>query len=86
MERKYKFVSNRTLKNSREEEKGKMRVFVKVDSDVAETNYRCPECGFEEHVEIEWKRPFSVRCSKCGFVMRLPKLKDEIKREKKKKA
>lgn len=84
MERKYRFVSNRILKNSKEEENGRMRVLVKVDSDTAETDYECPECGFKEHVEPEWKRPFSVTCSKCGFLMRLPKLKDEIKREKKK--
>ncbi len=84
MERKYRFVSNRILKNSKGEEKGRMRVVVKVNSDIAETDYECPECGFNEHVELEWKRPFSVKCSKCGFLMRLPRLKDEIKREKKK--
>ncbi|MCK4532015.1 MAG: hypothetical protein KAT94_04040 [Candidatus Aenigmarchaeota archaeon] len=83
MERKYRFVSSRILKNSKEEEKGRMRVLVKTDSDIAETDYECPECGFKEHVEPEWERPFSVKCSKCGFVMKMPKLKDEMKREKK---
>ena len=83
MERKYRFVSSRILKNSKEEEKGRMRVLVKTDSDTAETDYECPECGFKEHVEPEWERPFSVKCSKCGFVMKMPKLKDEMKREKK---
>ncbi|MEE9323756.1 MAG: hypothetical protein V3U72_04380 [Candidatus Aenigmarchaeota archaeon] len=84
MERKYRFVSNRILKNSEGEEKGRMRVLIKVDSDIAETDYECPGCGFKEHVEPEWERPFSVKCSKCGFLMKLPKLKDEMKREKKK--
>jgi len=84
MERKYRFISNRILKNSREEERGRMRVLVRVDSDIAETDYECPECGNKEHTEPEWKRPFSVKCSKCGFLMKLPKLKDEMKREKKK--
>lgn len=84
MERKYRFMSNRILKNSNQEEKGKMRVLVKRDSDIAETDYECPQCGFKEHVEPEWKRPFSVKCSKCDFIMKLPKLKDEMKREKKK--
>lgn len=83
MERKYRFVSSRILKNSKEEEKGRMRVLVKTDSDIAETDHECPECGFKEHVEPEWERPFSVKCSKCGFVMKMPKLKDEMKREKK---
>jgi predicted RNA-binding Zn-ribbon protein involved in translation (DUF1610 family) len=84
MERKYRFISNRVLRNSREEEKGRIRVLVKIGSDTAETDYECPECGHKEHLEPEWKRPFSVTCSKCGFVMRLPRLKDEMKREKKK--
>ena len=84
MERKHRFVSNRIMKNSKGEETGRMRVLVKVNSDVAETDYQCPECGFEGHTEVEWKRPFAVKCSKCSFLMRLPRLKDEIKREKKK--
>jgi len=83
MERKYRFVSNRVLKDSKEEEKGRIRVFVRTGSDIAETDYECPECGFKEHVKSEWKKPFSVTCSKCGSVMRLPKLKDEMKKEKK---
>jgi len=82
MERKYRFISNRILKNSKGKETGKMRVVVKVGSDTAEVDYTCPECGFSEHTEKPWKRPFSVKCSKCGFIMRLPRLKDEIKREK----
>lgn len=85
MERKYKFVSNRTLKNKTEQETGKMRVLVRTGSDTAEVDYTCPECNNSEHVEQEWKRPFAVRCSKCDLNMKLPKLKDEIKREKKKK-
>lgn len=84
MERKFRFVSNRILKDKADQEKGRMRVLVRTGSDIAETDYECPECGFKERVETEWRRPFSVRCSKCGFLMRLPKLKDEIKREKKK--
>lgn len=84
MERKYKFVSNRVLKNKSEEETGKMRVLVRTGSDMAEVDYTCPECKNTDHAETEWRRPFSVRCSKCSFSMKLPKLKDEIKREKKK--
>ena len=84
MERKFKFVSNRIIKNKNEEETGRMRVIVRTGSETAEVDYECPECSFKEHIETEWKRPFSVRCNKCGFLLRLPKLKDEIKREKKK--
>jgi RNase P subunit RPR2 len=81
--RNYRFISNRILKNSRGEEKGRMAVRVKAGSDMAEVIYTCPECGHSERTEQPWKRPFSVKCSKCGSLMRLPKLKDEIKKEKK---
>ncbi|MCK5023776.1 MAG: hypothetical protein KAS04_06375 [Candidatus Aenigmarchaeota archaeon] len=84
MERKYKFVSNRVLKNKAEEEKGKMRVLVKAGTDVATVYYTCPECGFSERLDTGWERPFALRCSKCDFNMKLPKLKDEMKREKNK--
>jgi len=84
MERKYRFVSNRILRNKAGEEKGKMRVLIKTGSDTAEVDYSCPECGFSEHRETEWHRPFSVKCGKCEFLMKLPRLKDEIKRDKKK--
>jgi len=79
----YKYVTNRTLKNKAGEEKGKIKVLVPNDSDTAQVEYVCPECGFSEHKEQEWKRPFVVKCGKCGVSMKIPKLKDEIKREKK---
>ncbi|MBN2043278.1 MAG: hypothetical protein JW754_05755 [Candidatus Aenigmarchaeota archaeon] len=81
--RKYKYVTNRAARNKAGEEAGSIRVLVKTGSDMAETDYTCPECTHSEHVEKEWKRPFSVKCSKCGYTMRLPKLKDELKRDKK---
>lgn len=83
MESKYRFVSNRVMKNSKDEDKGKMRIMVPNGSDTAQVDYVCPECGLSKHVETEWARPFSVKCSKCGFVLKLPRLKDEIKKEKK---
>lgn len=84
MERKYRFVSNRRTKNKAGEEKGRMRVLVRTGSDTAEVDYTCPECGFSEHVNTDWKRPFSVKCSKCGFLIKLPRLKDQMRRERKK--
>ncbi len=85
MERKYRFVTNRVLKNSKGEEKGRLKVMVKTGSDTAGTDYTCPECGHSEHVEITFVRPFKVRCSECGLLMKVSKLKDDIKREKKRK-
>jgi predicted RNA-binding Zn-ribbon protein involved in translation (DUF1610 family) len=80
----FRYVTNRTVKNKAGEDQGKIKVLVKADSDTAEVDYVCPECGNSDHAEEEWKRPFSVSCSKCGFVIKLPRLKDEIKKDKKK--
>ena len=81
---KFRYVTNRVVVNKAGEEKGRIKVIVKEGSDVAETDYVCPECGFSGNAKPEWKRPFSVKCSKCGFLIKLRRLKDEIKREKKK--
>ncbi len=77
----FKYITNRVLRDKAGEEKGKLRVVVRNESDTAEVDYVCPECGFSEHVETPWERPFSVKCSKCGFLMKPPKMKSEIKRE-----
>ncbi len=71
-------ISNRAGK-----ENGRLRIRVPKDSDTAEGDYLCPECGSQGRVSQEWKRPFMVKCGKCGFLMRVSKLKDKIKREKK---
>ncbi|UCD07566.1 MAG: hypothetical protein JSW41_01165 [Candidatus Aenigmatarchaeota archaeon] len=78
----FKYITNRTLLNVVGEESGNIAVLVRNDSDEADVRYRCPECGFSEQTRKPWKRPFSVKCSKCGFLIRLPRLKDEVKREK----
>ena len=75
----YKYMSNRTVANKNGEENGKLRVLVKNDSDMAEVDYVCPECSDSRHLEKPWKRPFNVKCEKCGFLMRLPKLKGKVK-------
>ncbi len=78
----FRFVSNRTVRNKEGQETGKMKVLVKTGSELAEVDYKCPECFFEEHATPVWVRPFSFNCTKCGFKMNLPKLKEEMKKEK----
>jgi len=78
----YKYVTNRTVKNKGGEDKGKIKVLVPADSDKASVDYVCPECGFSEHEEQPWERPFVVICSKCNTKIKIPKLKEEIKKEK----
>lgn len=62
-----------TLRNL--ENGGRIRVLVISGETNATAEYICPKCG---HYGIEvkiWKRPFSVRCEKCGKVIKVPKLK-----------
>jgi len=79
----FKYITNRTLQSSKGREDGRIKVLVRQESDNAEVDYICPECGKSEHTEQAWRRPFSVKCGGCGFLMRLPKLREEVKKEKK---
>lgn len=82
----YKYITNRTVANKAGKEAGRIKACVKSDSDTAEIDYICAECGKSEHTSQPFRRPFSVKCRECGYLMRVSKIKDEIKREKKKKA
>ncbi|MBI4163809.1 MAG: hypothetical protein HY512_03025 [Candidatus Aenigmarchaeota archaeon] len=80
----FSVVSNRTLKNKKGEDAGRLKVLVRTGTTVAETSYKCPECFHEEQLNLEWQRPLVVTCSKCANKIKMEKLKDEIKKEKKK--
>lgn len=80
----YSYITNRTLHNNAGEEKGKIAILVRTGSTNAEYKYVCPECGDQRDGQQEFHRPIAVRCQKCGHLMKLPKLKDELKKEKKK--
>ena len=72
------YHTNRSIKP-----KGRIRVLARKDK-VAMTEYECPKCGHKDYSESEWKRPFAVKCSSCGFRITVPKLKQQVKRERKK--
>ncbi len=80
----FRYITNRTLQDETGKERGRIAVAVRADSDEADVRYTCPQCQHSEQTRKEWKRPFSVKCSKCGFLIKLPRLRDEIKREKRK--
>ncbi len=80
---KYRFVCNRKVENKAKELTGRVKVYVPKEENTVYGEYTCAECGHKGKVEQEWKRPFNVKCEKCGFLMRVPKLKDQVKREKK---
>ena len=71
----FKYITNRTILNKAGEEKGKVKAVVKTGTEILEGEYICAECQYEGKVNQAFKRPISVKCEKCGFLMRLPKLK-----------
>jgi len=81
---KYSYVTNRVVKNKEGKETGKVKGFVLAGSNIFQVDYICPECGFSEHKDQDFKRPITIKCSKCNSPIRISKLKDEIKKEKKK--
>lgn len=71
----YSYITNRVLENKTGQGAGRLRILVKTGSSDAEIEYVCPECTDTRSLVQPWKRPFSVRCQKCGAVMKVPKLK-----------
>ncbi|OYT42762.1 MAG: hypothetical protein B6U88_02795 [Candidatus Aenigmarchaeota archaeon ex4484_56] len=60
---------------------GKIRVL--VINNTAYVEFICPNCKSYEYIEKEWKRPFSVKCPKCGYLIRVQKMKYLIDKERK---
>lgn len=47
--------------------------------------YLCPKCGNEGHGEKEFKKPYTLNCSACGFeIFKQEKIKGARKKRKKK--
>lgn len=82
----FKYMTNRQLENKEGKLTGKIRAFVRNDSERAEGDYKCPECMHEGKINQAFKRPFSLKCEGCGILLKVPKLKDQIKKEKKREA
>ena len=79
----YRYITNRPVNNKAGEPKGNIRARVGAGSDTLEGFYRCPECGHSGKINQVFKRPLNVKCEGCGFIIKLPKLKNQIKKEKK---
>ena len=76
----FKYLTNRTLLNKAGAETGRIRVMVKHDSDLAEGDYSCPECKAAGKISQPWKKPFNVKCTSCGLLIRIPKLVNKKKK------
>jgi len=81
MEKKLEYITTRELENSAGKITGKIRVIMWKGENVAHVDYTCPECGFSEKTTVPWKKPFSVKCGNCGYLIRVPRLKTLIKKE-----
>ncbi len=81
----FSFIANRTLSSKAGKEgAGRLKAFVKAGSSTLEGEYTCPECGKGGKISQTFKRPLMIKCGSCGEALRLSRLKDEIKKEKKK--
>ena len=75
------YHTNRWAVNRKNQPAGNIRVL--AVGDVAHVEYTCPECSHTAYAEQPWKRPFFVKCAKCGYKISVPKMKDQAKRESK---
>jgi len=86
------YITTRGLENSSGEVKGKVRILKLAEEAEATVEYTCPECGFSENRKEGWKEPFiegtgttqkfNFSCKKCGYKIKLMKLKKEVKKKK----
>lgn len=77
------YITTRNLENSSGQIKGKIKIIKTKEEPEATIEYTCPECGFTETKKDVWKKPFSIKCSKCGFLIKVSSLKSAIKKERK---
>jgi len=70
---------------------GKIRIMKTKEELQAMIDFTCPECGKNEKRKENWAEPFvegtgvnqkfNVKCCKCGFAVKLLKLKKEAKKK-----
>lgn len=75
------YHTNRTAMNKAGATAGRIRVLVPKSDSIARCEYVCPECTHSSYDEQPWKRPFSIKCEKCGYRINVPKMKQQFKKE-----
>ncbi|MEM5829596.1 MAG: hypothetical protein QW040_02760 [Candidatus Aenigmatarchaeota archaeon] len=75
------YITTRDLQNSAGQTKGKVRVIVLKGESIANIELICPECGQAQKKKQEFKIPLDLRCEKCGFRVKLQRLRKEIKKK-----
>ncbi|MEM5766544.1 MAG: hypothetical protein QW423_02850 [Candidatus Aenigmatarchaeota archaeon] len=75
------YITTRDLQNSVGKANGKVRVIVFKGESVANIDLVCPECGEAQKKQQEFKLPLDLQCGKCGFKIKLQRLRKEIKKK-----
>lgn len=64
------------------ENNGRIRALVLKGENTMHIEYVCPKCNHYDYVQQEWKQvskaakiKFEIKCSKCGFAIKVEKLK-----------
>jgi ribosomal protein S27E len=87
------YITTREIENKSGQVTGKVRIIKVAEESDAMIEITCPECGNSEKRKETWAEPlvtgegskakFAVKCNKCGFVVKMLKLKKEVGRKKK---
>jgi len=75
------YHTNRTVRNTKNQMTGTIRVLAAKADNIARVEYKCPECLHEAYAEQEWKRPFYIKCEKCSHKITVPKMREQAKKE-----
>ncbi|MBI5332772.1 MAG: hypothetical protein HZB65_04315 [Candidatus Aenigmarchaeota archaeon] len=75
------YHTRRDALNKAGKKAGKMRILVLKADNIARVEYICPECSHHGYHESQWQRPFSFKCNKCNSTIKVPKMKEQFKRE-----
>ena len=86
------YITTRELGNSSGKITGKIKILKLKEESEADIGLTCPECNNSEKRNEAWTDPFvtgtgankkfSLQCGKCGFNIKVMKLKKEAKKKK----
>lgn len=86
------YVTNREVANKAGESKGRIKIMKMREDGFAQIDLTCPECGANEKGKRDWSEPFTsgtgskqifnMKCGKCGYAMKMLKLKKEAAKKK----
>lgn len=80
----FSYLSKRKLKNAEDKETGEIFLWKRKSGEESHYLLQCQFCGEEQEGSTALvKRPYRVKCSKCGRSITLPKLVDLARKESK---